>query len=95
MSYTNSIPEKKDRWDRRSGIDRRCDFTFGYVPERRFNQERRCVQDRRTKKEHVILLRRMSDNYMEFVNTIKGISLASLLSLLFWGLIIFLMFTKR
>jgi len=95
MSYTNFIPEKKGMWDRRSGIDRRCNFSFGYVYERRSNQERRCVQDRRTRKEHVILLRRMSDNYMEFANTIKGISIASLLSLLFWGLIIFLMFTGR
>jgi hypothetical protein len=96
MHSANSIPEKLDRWDRRSGIDRRRDYIPGYVPERRSNQERRSGQDRRSRKDqgNVIVLRRHSDTYMEFANTLKGIFLAILLSLPLWALIIYLIFKR-
>jgi hypothetical protein len=97
MNYANSIPEKIDRRDRRSGIDRRRDFIPGYVPERRSNQERRSGQDRRIRKDNgnVSYLGRISDTYMEFANTIKGIFIATLLSLPLWAFIIFLIFIKK
>ena len=97
MHCANSIPEKVDKWGRRSGIDRRSVFIPGTIPERRSNQERRSGQDRRSREDqgNVINLRRNSDRYMEFVNTQKGILLATLLSLPIWALIIFLIFIKR
>jgi len=96
MRYAYPIPEKKDTWGRRSGIDRRMDSLPLSVPERRFNQERRIGQDRRMQKDtcKVIILRRYSDRYIEFANTMKGIFFATLLSLPLWALIIFLIFIK-
>ncbi|HVO66369.1 MAG TPA: hypothetical protein VMT12_07800 [Syntrophales bacterium] len=97
MSYDYSIPEKKDTWGRRSGIERRMVSLPLSVPDRRSNQERRRGQDRRMQKDpyNVTILRRSSDMYMEFANTMKGIFLAALLSLPLWALIIFLIFIKR
>ena len=97
MCCAYSITEKKDSWGRRSGIDRRRDCIPGYGAERRFNQERRSNPDRRSRKDqgNIILLRRMSDRYVEFANTMKGAFVATLLSLPLWALIIFLIFIRR
>ena len=97
MDCANSIPEKKDRWGRRSGIDRRRVLIPVSIPERRSNQERRSSQDRRNRKDQgsVINLRRCSDTDMEFANTMNGIFLATLVSIPLWALIIFLIFIKR
>ena len=97
MPGTYSIPEKTDRWGRRSGIDRRMGFFPVSAPERRSNQDRRNGQDRRSREDqgNVINLRRNIDRYMEFTNTQRGLFLAISLSLPFWALIIFLIFIKR
>ena len=97
MHSAYPIPEKKDRWGRRSGFDRRWNFIPGFAPEKRSNQERRSGQDRRNRKDqgNFIIVRRYSDMYMEFANTIKGTFLAALLSLVLWSLIIFLIFIKK
>jgi hypothetical protein len=97
MCCAYSIPEKEDKWSRRSGIDRRMVSIPLSGHERRSSQERRSGQDRRIRKDqgNVIILRRYSDMYMEFANTMKGIFLATSLSLPLWALIIFLIFIKR
>jgi hypothetical protein len=94
MRRAYSIAEKIDRLGRRSGIDRRRVFIPVSVPERRSSQERRSNQDRRSQKDqgNIINLRRNSDRYMEFTNTMKGMFFATLLSLPLWALIIFLIF---
>jgi hypothetical protein len=89
--------EKGDSGGRRLGIDRRSFFLPEYVPERRSSQDRRSGETRRsgTETENATNLRRNVDRYMEFVNAQKGLFLGVLLSLPFWGLIIFSIFIKR
>jgi len=97
MRCAYSTAEKIGRWGRRSGIDRRMASIPLSGHERRSSQERRSGQDRRIRKDqgNVIILRRSSDIYMGFANTMKGIFFATLLSLPLWALIIFLIFIKR
>ena len=97
MRDAYSIFEKEDRGGRRFGMDRRIFFLPGYAPERRSSQDRRSGEDRRigTETENVANSRRNVDRYMEFVNTQRGLFFGVLLSLPFWGLIIFSILMKR
>jgi hypothetical protein len=97
MRNDYSIFEKGDRGGRRLEIDRRRFFLPGCVPERRSSQDRRSGEDRRSGTEtgNAANLRRNVDRCMEFVNAQKGLFFGVLLSLPFWGLIIFSVFMKR
>ena len=91
MGVAYSIPEEGNRGGRRLGVERRRFLIPGYAPERRSDQERRNGQDRRSGRGagNVMILRRGIDRYTEFINTQKGLFIGILLSLPFWGLIIF------
>jgi hypothetical protein len=87
----------RDKGGRRLGEDRRKLSILGYLPDRRFGQDRRANEDRRTRMEmeKVAFLKRNADRYMEFANTQKGLLYGLLLSLPLWGLIIFMFFIRH
>ena len=91
-----SIFSLKDQGGRRSGIDRRKFFAPEFGLERRSGQDRRSNRERRSGKGliDVSCLKRGTDRYVEFANTQKGLSLAFLLSLPIWALIIFMIIGK-
>jgi len=91
-----SILSLKDQGGRRSGIDRRKFLAPEFVPERRSGQDRRSNQERRNGRDliEVGCLKRGTDRYAEFANTQKGLSLAFLLSLPIWALIVFMIIGK-
>jgi hypothetical protein len=83
MGNSKPIPGIKDNGGRRLGI-----------VERKFSQERRSGQDRRTRDDqgNASYARRSMDRHMEFVNTHKGVAYGLLFSLPIWALtILFLM----
>jgi hypothetical protein len=85
-----------DKGGRRTGDDRRKVSVPGFLLERRSGQDRRSYQDRRNQMdaENSSLLKRNADHYLEFANTQKGLLYGLLLSLPFWGLIIFMFFMR-
>ena len=86
----------KDQGGRRSGMDRRKSLVPEFAPERRSGQDRRSNQERRSGRDLIegSYLKRGTDRYEEFANTQRGLSLAFLLSLPIWALIIFMIINK-
>ncbi len=90
MGNANPDPAIRDKGGRRLGNVRRRWFALGHRHERRSSQERRIVQDRRTRNNqgNVSYSRRSMDRYMEFINAHKGLAYGLLFSLPIWALII-------
>lgn len=96
MPNANCLSRIVDKGGRRLGSDRRRTSVPECKPERRTGQERRSGSDRRSLEGggDSGYLRRNMDRYLEFVNTHKGLAYGIFLSLLIWGVIIFIIMVE-
>ena len=81
----------EDNGGRRSGLDRRSLWIPGYCPERRSGQDRRGGLERRSGKASFLDLpepKRKTDEYVEFVGSIRGLFQGICFGALLWEIII-------
>ena len=84
----------KDNRGRRLGLDRRSSFASGYIPEKRFGQERRIGMDRWVRKEDLTDLvvslepKRDTDRYIDLLRIRRMFFFGPLLGSLMWAIII-------
>ena len=80
-----------DRGGRRAGTDRRTFCISGYGFERRSRQDRRSGMERRIVKEDFVNLfesKRKTDEYGEFLRSLRGLFHGIYFASLLWGIII-------